>query len=127
MRFNAAQQKTNDYQCQQIILLRLQVLELQKFIFGGKQQKFTSGLNINARQITLFDQDKLAEVVVESIQQVKAHDVKQTAICVNHPGRNPLPADLRREEIRLIPTEDVTGLSPVGEEINELLIYKQGE
>jgi len=124
---NSGHQKTNDELSQQNILLRLQILELQKFIFGGKQEKFKADPNSNALQIALFDKDKLGEVVVESIRQIKAREVKQTVVRVNHPGRNPLPAHLRREEIRLIPAEDVSGLTPVGEEITELLEYKQGE
>ena len=75
----------------------------------------------------MFENDKLAEAVVENIKQVKAHNVKQTVVRVNHPGRKPLPANLRREEIILPPIEDVTGLTPVGEEITELLEYQQGE
>ncbi|MCY7290709.1 MAG: IS66 family transposase [Ferruginibacter sp.] len=108
-------------------LLRLQVLELQKFIFSGKQEKFKLNPNNNQQQASLFENDKLAEVVVESIRHVKAHDVKQTVVRVNHPGRKPLPANLRREEIILSPVEDVSGLTPVGEEITEILEYQQGE
>ena len=52
---------------------------------------------------------------------------EQTVVRVNHPGRNPLPAHLRREQIIITPAEDVTGLQPVGEEITEILEYKQGE
>lgn len=66
-------------------------------------------------------------MVVECIQHVKAHDVKKTAVRVNHPGRRPLSENIRREEIRLMPTEDVTGLTAVGEEITEISEYKQGE
>ncbi len=75
----------------------------------------------------MFESDKIAQVVVENIKHVKAHDVKQTVVRVNHPGRKPLPAHLRREEIILLPTEDVTGLTPIGEEITEILEYQQGE
>ena len=75
----------------------------------------------------MFENDKIGEVVVESISHIKAHDVKKTVVRVNHPGRNPLPAHLRRQEIILIPTEDITGLKPVGEEITEILEYQQGE
>ena len=94
-------QQQNDLQSQQINLLRLQILELQKFIFSGKQEKFKLNANSNEQQTSLFENDKLAEVVVESIKHVKAHDVKQTVVRVNHPGRKPLPANLRREEIIL--------------------------
>jgi transposase len=75
----------------------------------------------------LFENDKLAEVVVESIHHVKAHDIKKTVVRVNHPGRKPLPAHLRREEIILSPAEDVSGLQPVDQEITEILEYQQGE
>ena len=123
---NTAQQNANDSLSQRIILLEFHILELKKFIFGGKQEKFTP-INSNAQQIALFAQDKLGEVVVESIQHVKAHDIKKTVIRVNHPGRRPLSEHIRREEILLLPTEDVTGLTAVGEEITEILEYKQGE
>ena len=123
----AKQQQANDLQSQKINLLQLQVIELQKFIFTGKQEKFKVSPNSNEQQTSLFKNDKLAEVVVESIKHVKAHDVKQTVVRVNHPGRKPLPAHLRREEIILTPAENVTGLTPVGEEVTEILEYQQGE
>jgi len=119
----AKHQEINDLQSQKINLLQLQILELQKFIFSGKQEKFKLNPNSNEQQIALFKNDKLAEVVVESTRHIKAHDVKQTVVRVNHPGRKPLPAHLRREEIILTPAEDVTGLTPVGEEVTEILEY----
>lgn len=122
-----ANQKINDEQSQQINLLRLQILELQKFIFSGKQEKFKLNPNSNDQQTALFENDKIAEVVVENTRAVKGYDVKQTVVRVNHPGRNPLPAHLRREEIILTPAEDVTGLKPVGQEITEILEYQEGE
>jgi len=118
---NVATQKTNDEQSQQINLLRLQIIELQKFIFSGRQEKFRPLANSNEQQTALFSNDKLAEAVTENIKHVKAYDVKQTTVRVNHPGRKPLPAHLRREEIILMPSEDVTGLKAVGEEITEIL------
>ena len=123
----AMHQQANELQSQKINLLQLQVIELQKFIFSGKQEKFKLNPHSNEQQIALFENDKLAEVVVENIKHVKAHEVKKTVVRVNHPGRNPLPAHLRREEIRLPPAEDVTGLTSVGEEITEILEYQQGE
>jgi transposase len=124
---NVANQKTNDKQAQEINLLRLQILELQKFIFSGRQEKFKPVANSSEQQTALFENDKIAQVVVENSKQVKGYVVKQTAVRVNHPGRKPLPDHLRREEIILPPTEDVTGLQPVGKEITEILEYQQGE
>ena len=123
----ANRQEINALQSQKINLLQLQIIELQKFIFSGKQEKFTLNPNSNEAQTTLFENDQIAQVIVESIKHVKSYDVKQTVVRVNHPGRNPLPAHLRREEIILTPAEDVSGLQPVGKEITELLEYQQGE
>lgn len=78
-------------------------------------------------QMDLFPNDKIGEVVAGPVRKVKGYEVKNTAIRINHPGRTPLPDHLRREEIVLAPTEDVSGLTPVGEQITELLEYKQGE
>ena len=127
MLVNIANQKINEEQSHQINLLRLQILELQKFIFSGKQEKFKLNPNSNEQQTALFENDRIAEVVVESTSHVKAHDVKKTVVRVNHPGRKPLPTHLRREEIILVPVEDIAGLQPVGEEITEILEYQQGE
>ena len=124
---NSTQQSVIDELKQDNNLLRLQILELRKFIFSGKQEKFKPVANSNELQTALFEKDKLGDVVVESIKHVKAYDVKQTVVRVNHPGRKPLPAHLRREEIILAPAEDVTGLQPIGEEITEILEYQQGE
>ena len=117
----------NEQQAQQINLLRLQILELQKFIFSGKQEKFKPNPHSNDQQTALFENDKLAEVMIENTHHVRAHEVKRTAVRVNHPGRKPIAANLRREEIILAPAEDITGLKPVGEEVTEILEYKQGE
>ena len=38
-----------------------------------------------------------------------------------------MPSHIRREEIILEPTQDVTGLTPVGQQITEVLEYKTGE
>ena len=78
--------KENELLSQTNTSLHLQILELQKFIYGGKQEKFKSDPNSNALQTTSFDKDKLGDVVVESIQHVKAHDIKKTVIRVNHPS-----------------------------------------
>ena len=58
--------------------------------------------------------------MVENIRHIKAHNGKQTVGWVNHSGRYPLPADLRREEIILKLAEDVLGLKVVGQEVTEM-------
>jgi transposase len=100
---------------------------LQKIIFGAKSEKFISTANSNALQIDLFPEDKLGEVVVVKEQIIKEHTKQTKAIQPNHNGRNPLPSNLRREVIRLEPKEDVSNLTPIGEEVLEVLEYKQAE
>lgn len=126
-RVSDLQQEEIELQAQRIHLLQLQIIELQKFIFGGKQEKFKPSANENALQSVLFNNDKIAEVVVTASQKVEGYEKIKTAIRVNHPGRKPLPDHLRREVIVIEPTEDVTGLKPIGEQITEVLEYKQGE
>lgn len=123
----ANHQHVNELQAQKINLLQLQIIELQKFIFSGRQEKFKLNPNSNELQTALFANDATGEVAVESIKHVNGYDVKKTVVRVNHPGRKPLPSHLRREEIILAPAEDITGLAPVGEEITEILEYQQGE
>ena len=78
-------------------------------------------------QVDLFPSEKLAEVTVTTTVATKEVTTTKTNIRVNHNGRNPLPSHIRREEIILEPTQDVTGLTPVGQEITEVLEYKVGE
>jgi transposase len=107
--------------------LQLQILQLQKIVFTGKQEKFLPNPNATAAQMDLFPNDKLADVVVEKETLVPAHTKKKIAVRVNHQGRNPLPAHLRREVVELAPQEDITGLQAIGEEITEVLEYQQAE
>lgn len=63
-------QEQHDLQSQKINLLQLQIIELQKFIFSGKQEKFKLGSDCNEQQIALFANDALGEVAVENIKHV---------------------------------------------------------
>jgi transposase len=114
-------------QDQKLSLLQLQLLELQKFIFSGKQEKFRPDANAHALQSALFPNNKIGEVALGAVMKVEGYEKKTTTVRVNHPGRNPLPDHLRKEVIRLEPTEDVSGLKCVGEEITRVLEYQQGE
>jgi transposase len=111
----------------QIASFQLQLLELRKFIFTGKQEKFKTDSTAHALQASLFANDKIATVVVDTTKQVAGYEKKTTQVRVNHPGRKPLPDSLRREVIYLEPEENVEGLKQVGEEITEVLEYKSAE
>lgn len=126
-KINAEQAIVNAEQAIELNLLKLLIIDLQKFIFSGKQEKFKPAANANALQPDLFADDRLGEVIETTTVETRVVSTKKKTIRVNHNGRNPLPAHLRRQEIILAPTEDVTGLTPVGQEITEVLEYKVGE
>lgn len=119
--------KALDENNNQITLLQLQLVDLRKYIFGGKQEKFKPTSDANDVQMKMFTNDKLAEVVVEKIKHIPAYTTTQKSIRVNHPGRQPLPDYLRRVETIFAPLEDVAMLKKVGEEITEILEYQPGE
>jgi transposase len=112
---------------QQNALLQLQLLQLQKIVFGSRHEKFKTDPNAHALQSALFNEEKIAEVLVESTRQVAGYEKKKTVVQINHPGRYPLPEGLRRVDILLMPHEDVSGLQKIGEEITEILEYQPGE
>jgi transposase len=127
IRANEELSKALDENNNQVTLLQLQLADLRKFIFGGKQEKFTPNADATDVQMALFANDKLGEVVVDSVKHIPAHTQAKTSIRVNHPGRSPLPDHLRRVEIILAPFEDVSKLKKVSEEITEILEYQIGE
>ena len=96
-------------------------------IFGSRAEKFVAPNTSGFVQAELFPEEKLAERRLVKTQLVKQHEKNQTKLNITHPGRNPLPDNLRREVIRLEPIEDVSGLQPVGTEVSEILEYHPGE
>lgn len=112
---------------QQISLQQLQIAELRKYLYSGKQEKFKPDAHANVLQAALFPNDKIGEIAVAAVKKVEGYEKKTSSVRVNHPGRNPLPDHLRKEVIRLEPTEDLSGLKCIGEEITQVLEYRQGE
>jgi transposase len=107
--------------------LQLQLIDLRKFVFTGKQEKFKPNPNATEVQLDLFPNDKLADVVVEKKTITTERTKTTTSVRVKHNGRNPLPNNLRRVTVELNPTEDVTGLTPVSEQVTETLEYQKAE
>jgi hypothetical protein len=98
--------------------LQLQINELKKIIFGSKSEKFVAAGNSDgSTQPDLFPTNKLGGWEVMKTTVIKQHEKKQVALNVNHPGRNPLPQNLRREVIELQPTENVSDLKPVAQKL----------
>lgn len=112
-----------------IVTLEQQLSQLQKMIFGSKQERFIP-TDVNPSQLTLDIQAESAAVC--SIVDAKKITYTRTNVLVEqkplvHPGRMKLPEHLRREEIIIDPTEDVTACRRMGEEITEVLEWEPGE
>jgi len=92
--------------------------QLKRMTFGQKSERFE-----NPDQLELFPKEVLEAKKKELIEEIEITIKKRKGYEGNHPGREPLPKDLPVEEVVLEPTEDVTGMVRIGEEItNELHI-----
>jgi len=112
-----------------VIALEQQLAQLQKMIFGSKQERFT-GSEQNPSQLSLAIQSE-AVAACSVVDAKKVSYVKTTTTAntqpIVHPGRMKLPEHLRREEIIIEAAVDVSGLKKIGEEITEVLEYEPGE
>ena len=112
-----------------IVSLQHQLAQLQKMIFGSRHERFVP-VDENTSQLSL---DIKAEAVAAcSIVDAKRISYTRTNQLVEpkplqHPGRMKLPESLRREEIFIDPSEDITSCKKMGEEITEVLEYEPGE
>jgi transposase len=106
-------------------LLQQQFAQMQRLIFGSKSERFVPVANPS--QATLeFNIEPVTTVEIKQ-EQVSAHTRTTVEKKTNHKGRLKLPAHLERVEHKLYPTEDVTTLKCIGEEITEELEYTPGK
>ncbi len=112
-----------------ILTLEQQLGQLQKMIFGSRHERYVAAES-NPSQLTL---DMQAESIAacniaeaKKITYVRSNTtIEQKPL--QHPGRMKLPEHLRREEIIIEPTEDITACKKMGEDITEVLEYAPGE
>jgi len=113
----------------QIIGLQQQLSQLQKMIFGSRQERFIPA-DVNTTQLSLDIQaDPIAACNISSAQKISYTRTNITVepTPISHPGRMKLPDSLRREEIVIEPAADISGCKKMGEEITEVLEYAPGE
>lgn len=112
-----------DIDAQQLTIqnLQLQILQLNKLVFGSRHERFNGTGNQNAP--TLFDVPALAEVVSSAATTVTYQKAKKQ-LQPNHKGRNGFPLTLRREEQIIYPEgTDVSTARKIGEDVTETLAY----
>ena len=112
----------------EVTQLKHQVALLQKLVFGPRSDRFKVAAEVPVNQLSLgVSSEALAEVEVKKTT-VKEHDRNKIKLeAKKHPGRNPLPSSLRREEIIIEPAEDVSGCSRLEDEVTEVLEVKAAE
>jgi transposase len=113
----------------EMLQLKQQLEQFKKMIFGSRQERFIPSA-INDPQLSLDIQ--VESVATSSVTSTKQISYTRTNIAVEqkplpHPGRMKLPEHLRREEIIIEPTADITDCKKMGEEITEVLEYQPGE
>lgn len=106
--------------------LKFQLDQLKRMIFGSKSERFIAAENPEQFKIP-FDVDVQAVVqAVESeMEQITYERPKNKAKA--HPGRLALPSHLPVNEIILEPSQDVSSMKFIGNEITDELEYFPGK
>jgi len=110
-----------------ISALRHELDQLKKIIYGSRHERFIPE-SLQIAQLTL---DLAVETVAPETQTKEITYTKTITDTskkqIEHPGRSPLPAHLRREETILEPANVTEGSKKIGEEVTEELEYTPGE
>lgn len=98
--------------------LKFRLEQLQKLVFGSKNERFVQ--STNEEQLELFQSDQELIEPIAEVEQISYDRTKKN----NHPGRNSIPDHLPVEEEVLEPEGiDVLSLEKIGEEVTETLKY----
>lgn len=104
-----------------ITQLSFELDKFRKYLFGKKNEKL-SGSNSDVSQLYLFDLGTTQAQQEELSEQAATTAEKKTPKKrAKGTGRMVLPENLRREEIIIEPTEDVSDCVRIGEEVTEVL------
>src|SRR3954447_10506150 len=125
------QQKYQELQGQYEVL-KAELSQLKRLIFASRQERFLLTDVVSAAQLSLdITAAPLPAMAVSTaakkIEYTKTAATVQAALeQQQHPVRMQLPEHLERRVITLVPLEDTTGLSCIGEEVTEELDYEPG-
>lgn len=106
---------------EEIFLLKAELAQLKKLLFGAKRERFISEENPN--QGLLFEDHPPAGQPIEEAEEVltKKKKRKQSRRAIQ---RNTFPASLRREDEPIQPEGvDLDSMVKIGEDVTELLAY----
>jgi len=102
--------------------LEFQIEQLKRMIFGSKSERFIAANNPEQLQLPFeVDAKEVAQEVEEVMEQISYERPKKAK--KPHPGRLALPSHLPVNEIIVEPTEDVSQMKFIGNEITDELDY----
>ncbi|WP_121197994.1 IS66 family transposase [Mucilaginibacter gracilis] len=104
---------------------QFQLMQLQRMIFGKKSEKFTPE-QLNQLRLDI-QADEIGSETITGITDISYTKITTVTTPKKHPGRNPLPAHLRREELVLEPIDKAEGDVFVRNDVSETLEYIPGE
>ncbi len=107
---------------EQVTLLTYELRDMKRLLFGRKSERYLPSAP-NA-QLDLMQVMAEAAVPAAVTREVK---VVTTKLESKPTGRQALPANLPKIDIVLEPTEDISGLEKIGEEVTEQLDYTPGK
>ncbi len=112
-----------------VLELSRQLTQLQKMIFGSRQERFVPAEPGHPQLSLAIQAETLGTSRVTTVQKISytRREVVTENRPVTHPGRMKLPGHLRRETIVLEPEEDMAGYRKIDEEVTEVLDYQPGE
>ena len=123
------QQKiATDQMAVELALVKQQLANLQKLIFGSKSEKFIPADKKDSIQTLLdLNVDTLASSSIKEIKEISYKKIITQPEPKDHPGRYKLPEHLERKEHILEPVEDVSEMRKIGDDITEELEYAPGK
>ncbi len=110
-----------------ITKLQHELEQLKKLVFGSRHERFKSGTPTKDQlplDLNLPMEQPAPIVTVQKIEYTRTISPENKK---SEGGRMKLPAHLPRTRITLEPSEDVTGMISIGEEITEELDYTPGK
>ncbi len=100
--------------------LRHELDQLKRLVFGSRHERFVPATPEEQLSLGLDAQQK--EITPAPTQKIEYTRIqKQASTEKVSTGRMKLPADLPRERVVLEPSEDITGMEKIGEEVTEEL------
>jgi len=116
--------ETHQQALQEIAILKHQIEEMRRLIFGAKSERFIPSSNLDSQQLDLFEstpETQEAEIP-EKISYTRKKSVKEKGF----PVRTEIPEHLPRVEEVIEPDINLAEYRKIGEKVTEVLEYSPG-